>query len=57
MTKKKEIKKVTVSKAGERYLCGECGSEVEYGHESCGTCKNKIDWNQIKIQMRTFIPQ
>ena len=48
----KEHKKLhEIYKAGEKYHCLECGSEVNFGHD-CPTCSKKIDWDQIDIIMR-----
>jgi rubrerythrin len=57
MTKKdkdaeKEHKKLhQIYKAGEKYHCGECGSEVHFGND-CPTCNKKIDWAQVQVMLR-----
>lgn len=44
----KEHKKMhEIYKAGEKYHCGECGSEVNFG-EDCPACNKRINWNQIE---------
>jgi len=40
-----------IYKAGEKYHCGECGSEVHFGND-CPTCNGKIDWSQVEIILR-----
>ena len=50
--KDKEHKKLhEIYKAGEKYHCGECGSEVNFGND-CPTCNKKINWDQVNIFMR-----
>jgi rubrerythrin len=40
-----------VYKSGEKYHCGECGSELVMGKD-CPTCKASINWEQIIGQAR-----
>lgn len=54
MAKDKESKrKGTVKKSGNKYLCGECGYEVEFGHD-CPTCRAEFDWKTIESQVRRY---
>jgi hypothetical protein len=49
MAKDKDKNKTKSKGAGQKYYCGECGAEVEDGHETCSVCHNKIDWDKLKI--------
>jgi hypothetical protein len=49
VAKDKEKKSPKSKDSGKKYYCGECGSEVEDGHENCTVCHSKIDWDKIKI--------
>jgi len=52
--KDKEHKKLhEIYKAGEKYHCAECGSEVNFGND-CPTCEKKFNWDQIDIIMRRY---
>jgi len=55
MTKKdkEHEKQHKIYKAGEKYHCGECGTEVHWGND-CPDCKINIDWNQVEILARRF---
>jgi rubrerythrin len=48
----KEHKKLhQVYKAGDKYHCGECGTEVDFG-KNCPMCKKELNWAQIEGYMR-----
>ena len=50
--KKKEHKHMhQVYKSGNKYHCGECGAELDFGKD-CPTCKTNIDWAKITGQAR-----
>ena len=56
MTKDKEKEKEHkimhgVYKAGDKFHCGECSSEVNFG-QSCPTCKTEFDWTKIEGNLR-----
>ena len=52
--KDKEHEKLhKIYKAGNKYHCSECGTEVNWG-DHCPDCKLNIDWNQIEIISRRF---
>ena len=40
-----------IYKAGDKYHCGECGSEVKFG-DNCPECNKKFNWSQIEIYTR-----
>jgi rubrerythrin len=48
---KQHEKEHQIYKAGDRYQCIECGTEVNYG-ENCPNCKANINWHQIEGQVR-----
>ena len=35
-----------VYKAGDKYHCGECGSEIDFG-ENCPVCNKNFNWSEI----------
>ena len=46
--KKKEHKIAHgVYKAGDKFHCGECGAELDFG-KNCPTCKLEFDWTKIE---------
>jgi rubrerythrin len=50
----KEHKKLhQVYKAGDKYHCGECGTEVDYG-KNCPMCKKELNWAQIEADIRRY---
>ena len=40
-----------VYKAGDKFHCGECSTEVHYG-KNCPTCQREFDWTQIEAYRR-----
>jgi rubrerythrin len=48
---KEHTKLHQIYKAGDKYHCGECGSEVDFGND-CPTCHRKMNWAQIEATMR-----
>ena len=40
-----------VYKAGDKYHCGECGTQIDFG-ENCPTCKKEFDWTKIEAGIR-----
>jgi endogenous inhibitor of DNA gyrase (YacG/DUF329 family) len=48
---KEHTKLHQIYKAGDKYHCAECGSEVHWGKD-CPECKLQIDWKQIDALMR-----
>ena len=40
-----------IYKAGDKYHCVECGTEVHWGND-CPECKLQIDWKQVDAVMR-----
>ena len=52
--KEKEHKKLhEIYKAGDKYHCIECGTEVNFGKD-CPTCEKTFNWDQIDVIMRRF---
>ena len=52
--KEKEHKKMHgVYKAGDKFHCGECSAEVNFG-KSCPTCKVEFDWTKIERDLRRY---
>ena len=50
--RKKEHKLMhEVYKAGDRYHCGECGAEINFGKD-CPVCKKSFNWETIAGQAR-----
>ena len=45
---KQHTKLREIYKAGEKYHCAVCGSEVHYKN-NCPTCKKDIDWEAIRF--------
>ena len=41
-----------VYKAGDRYVCGECGAEVTYEVPDCPTCSVGLNWGEITKNVR-----
>lgn len=46
LEKKEHEKMHEVYKAGDRYHCGECGAELDFGKD-CPVCKNSFNWKKI----------
>ena len=44
---KEHKEKHQIYKSGDKYHCGECGTEVNFG-DNCPQCKTHFDW---KIQI------
>ena len=40
-----------IYKAGDKYHCGECGTEVNFG-DNCPECNKKFDWSKIDGYLR-----
>jgi rubrerythrin len=40
-----------VYKAGDKYHCAECGTEIDFGSK-CPTCKLDIDWKMVEGSIR-----
>ena len=40
-----------ILKSGDKYHCGECGAEVDFG-ENCPSCKVGFDWTMVAGQVR-----
>jgi len=40
-----------VYKAGGKYHCGECSTEIDFG-DSCPTCKKEFDWAKVEASIR-----
>lgn len=41
-----------IYKAGDKYVCGECGAEVTYEVPNCPTCKVNFDWTDVLGNIR-----
>ena len=50
--KKQHDKDHKIYKAGDRYVCGECGAEVTFEVPSCPTCKLHLNWSDIEGNIR-----
>ena len=42
-----------VYQAGDKFHCGECGTEVDYG-KNCPMCKKELNWTQIEANVRRY---
>ena len=52
--KDKETQKLRqIYKAGDKFHCAQCGSEVNFGND-CPSCNVKIDWAQLRDDVRRF---
>lgn len=41
-----------IYKAGDKYVCGECGAEVTFEVPTCPTCKAKFNWSDVTKYVR-----
>lgn len=48
---KEHEKQHEIVKAGDKYHCGECGSEVHLGND-CPGCNKEFDWSKVEIYVR-----
>ena len=42
-----------VYKAGDKYHCAECGTEIHWG-SNCTNCEAKIDWVKVEASTRRY---
>ena len=40
-----------VYRAGDKYHCAECGTEIHWG-ANCTNCNNEINWTQVEASLR-----
>ena len=50
---KEHTKLHKIYKAGDKFHCGECGTEVNWGAD-CPGCKARINWDQVEVNVRRY---